>query len=104
MKQDIHQKTREVCFLDIATGTKFIYTSCVNTKESVNIDGVDFPLYKLEVSSASHPFYIGTQKHIDTSGLRVKNFKKKWGNFLDVDENEEDAKKLKAELAEKLKK
>jgi large subunit ribosomal protein L31 len=51
----------------------FITRSCVNSKESIEIDGVTYPLIKLEISNTSHPFYTGKMKLVDTAG-RVDKF------------------------------
>ncbi len=78
MKKDIHPKYREVAFLDMASNVQFISRSTINTKETTVIDGVTYPLVKLEVSSASHPFYTGKKVLLDTAG-RVDKFNKKYG-------------------------
>jgi large subunit ribosomal protein L31 len=51
----------------------FITRSCVNTKETIEIDGVEYPVVKLEISNTSHPFYTGKMKLVDTAG-RVDKF------------------------------
>ena len=53
--------------------TVFITRSCANTKETIEINGVTYPVVKLEISSASHPFYTGKMKLVDTAG-RVDKF------------------------------
>jgi large subunit ribosomal protein L31 len=78
MKKDIHPNYREVAFLDMASNVQFISRSTINTKETTVIDGVTYPLVKLEVSSASHPFYTGKKVLLDTAG-RVDKFNKKYG-------------------------
>jgi large subunit ribosomal protein L31 len=63
MKDGIHPNYREVCFLDLSNNFKFVTRSCVNAKEMIKMeDGRELPLYKLDTSSESHPFYTGTQK------------------------------------------
>ena len=58
MKEGIHPNYREVCFVDLSNNFKFVTRSCVNTKEMVKMDdGRELPLYKLDTSSESHPFY-----------------------------------------------
>ena len=77
MKAGIHPNYREVCFLDLSNNFKFVTRSCVNTKEMVKMDdGRELPLYKLDTSSESHPFYTGTQKSVDNMGGRVERFRK----------------------------
>jgi large subunit ribosomal protein L31 len=78
MKADIHPEYRMVAFKDIATGTVFINRSTVDTKKTIkHEDGNEYPLYELEISSASHPFFTGKQQLVDTAG-RVERFKKKY--------------------------
>ena len=79
MKTGIHPEYRDVCFVDLSTGTQYIIPSTVQTRETVKIeDGRELPLYKLETTSDSHPFYTGTQKSIDTLGGRVEKFRQKF--------------------------
>jgi large subunit ribosomal protein L31 len=77
MKKDIHPNYREVVFLDTTSSVQFITRSTINTRDTVDIDGVTYPLVKLEVSSASHPFYTGKNVFLDTTG-RVEKFQKKY--------------------------
>jgi large subunit ribosomal protein L31 len=78
MKKDIHPKYRPVVFKDTASGTLFLTRSTVPTKETVKYeDGNEYPLFEIEISSASHPFYTGKQQLVDTAG-RVERFKKKY--------------------------
>ena len=80
MKEGIHPNYREVCFLDLSNNFKFVTRSCVNTKEMVKMDdGRELPLYKLDTSSESHPFYTGTQKSVDNMGGRVEKFRNRFG-------------------------
>ena len=79
MKDGIHPNYREVCFVDLSNGFKFVTRSCANTKVMVKMDdGRELPLYKLDTSSESHPFYTGTQKSVDTMGGRVEKFRNKY--------------------------
>jgi large subunit ribosomal protein L31 len=79
MKEGIHPHYREVCFVDMSNGSQFIIRSCVNTKETIKLDdGRELPLFKLETSSESHPFYTGTQKTVDTMGGRVEKFRNRY--------------------------
>ena len=80
MKQGIHPQYREVCFIDLSNGFKFVTRTCANTKETIKLDdGRELPLYKLDTSSESYPFYTGTQKSVDTMGGRVERFRNKYG-------------------------
>jgi len=77
MKADIHPNYRDVVFHDVTSD--FILTrSTMSTKETIKWeDGNDYPLVKVEISSASHPFYTGKHKVIDTSG-RIDKFQKRY--------------------------
>ncbi|MBX9765595.1 type B 50S ribosomal protein L31 [Patescibacteria group bacterium] len=77
MKADIHPKNyRPVVFQDASSGTQFIMGSTVVTDETTTVDGKTYPLYTVEISSASHPFYTGKQTTMDRAG-RVDRFKKR---------------------------
>ena len=74
MKKGIHPDSyRLVAFKDMSNDVEFITRSCVNTKETIDIDGVTYPVMKLEISNTSHPFYTGKMKLVDTAG-RVDKF------------------------------
>jgi len=80
MKTGIHPNYREVCFQDLSNDFKFVTRSCVSTKDMIKMeDGRELPLYKLETSSESHPFYTGTQKSVDNMGGRVERFRNRFG-------------------------
>ena len=80
MKADIHPKYNEVVFQDVTSDLIFLTRSTLTSKESIKWeDGKEYPLIKVEVSSASHPFYTGKQKLMDTSG-RVDKFRKRYGD------------------------
>ena len=79
MKKGIHPENyRLVAFRDMSNGETFITRSCADTKETVVIDKVEYPLIKREITSSSHPFYTGNQKIIDTGG-RVQKFEERFG-------------------------
>ena len=79
MKEGIHPNYREVVFRDEAANFSFLSRSTIETKETVVWeDGKEYPMYKLEISSASHPFYTGKQKIIDRAG-RIDKFRRKFG-------------------------
>ena len=82
MKEGIHPAYREVCFVDLSNGFKFVTRSCAQTRETIKMDdGRELPLYKLETTSESHPFYTGTQKSVDSLGGRVEKFRKKFAHL-----------------------
>ncbi|CAN5132162.1 type B 50S ribosomal protein L31 [soil metagenome] len=78
MKKDIHpQEYRPVLFVDSSNGTEFLIPSTVSTKETAKArDGKEYPMFNVEISSSSHPFYTGQEKVMDTAG-RVERFKQK---------------------------
>jgi len=79
MKEGIHPNYREVVFLDMSNGFKFVTRSCANTKETITLeDGRELPVFKLDTSSESHPFYTGTQKSVDNMGGRVEKFRNRY--------------------------
>ncbi len=79
MKKDIHPDYREVVFWDLSSDDKFITRSTIQTNETIEWeDGKKYPVYKVEVSSKSHPFYTGKNVLVDTAG-RVDKFRKRYG-------------------------
>ena len=78
MKEGIHPNYREVVFLDTSCDFGFVTRSTVATNETIKWkDGKEYPVYKIEISAESHPFYTGKQKIVDTAG-RVDKFKKRY--------------------------
>lgn len=78
MKADIHPQYNDVVFQDVTSSFSFLTRSTLSSKETIKWeDGKEYPLLKVEISSASHPFYTGKQKLIDTSG-RVDKFRKRY--------------------------
>ncbi len=78
MKKDIHPKNyRLVVFKDMSNDHMFITKSTANSKETIEIDGVTYPLIKVEISNTSHPFYTGKVKLVDTAG-RVDKFRNRY--------------------------
>jgi large subunit ribosomal protein L31 len=81
MKADIHPDNyRLVAFKDMSNEDVFLTKSTVNAKETIDIDGSEYPLVKLEISRTSHPFYTGKTKLVDTAG-RIDKFKNKYAKF-----------------------
>ena len=76
MKTDIHPDYKAVVFRDLASGETFLTRSTVTGDKTIEIDGVEYPVIDVEISSASHPFYTGKQKIVDTAG-RVERFKRR---------------------------
>jgi large subunit ribosomal protein L31 len=78
MKADIHPQYNDVVFQDVTSNFAFLTRSTLSSKETIKWeDGQEYPLLKVEISSASHPFYTGKQKLVDTSG-RVDKFRKRY--------------------------
>lgn len=78
MKKDIHPTYRKVVFLDTSSDTKFLTCSTIATSETTQWeDGQEYPLVKVEISSASHPFYTGKKIFLDAAG-RVEKFKQRY--------------------------
>ena len=82
MKEGIHPNYREVCFVDLSNGFKFVTRSTVQSKEKIKLeDGREMALVKLESTSETHPFYTGTQKSVDSLGGRVEKFRNKFASL-----------------------
>lgn len=80
MKAGIHPENyRVVVFKDMSNGDYFFSKSTAATKDTIEIDGETYPLFKLEISNTSHPFYTGKSKLVDTAG-RVDKFMSRYGN------------------------
>ncbi len=78
MRKDIHPNYRDVVFYDTSSEYKFITRSTIQTSETITMeDGKVYPLFKVEVSSNSHPFYTGKKMMLDTAG-RVDKFNKRY--------------------------
>ncbi len=82
MKNDIHPDYHPVVFWDRGADFKVLTRSTLTSKETITWeDGNEYPLINVDISSASHPFYTGKMKYVDSAG-RVEKFQKKynWGN------------------------
>lgn len=78
MKADIHPNYRDVVFYDTSSEFKFLTKSTIETSETITWeDGKEYPLFKVEVSSESHPFYTGKKMMLDTAG-RVEKFNRRY--------------------------
>ncbi|PKD20963.1 50S ribosomal protein L31 [Salegentibacter salinarum] len=81
MKQGIHPENyRLVAFKDMSNEDVFITKSTANTKETIEVEGTEYPLVKLEISRTSHPYYTGQTKLVDSAG-RIDKFKNKYKKF-----------------------
>ncbi|HAZ12147.1 MAG: 50S ribosomal protein L31 [Bdellovibrionales bacterium GWA2_49_15] len=80
MKEGIHPEYRAVVFQDVSGDFAFLTRSTIKTQETVKwADGKEYPCVKVDISSATHPFYTGKAKILDSEG-RIEKFRKKFGN------------------------
>lgn len=81
MKSEIHPENyRVVAFKDMSNDEIFLTKSAADSKETIEVEGVSYPLIKVEISRTSHPFYTGKSKLVDTAG-RIDKFKTKYAKF-----------------------
>ncbi|MEU3519889.1 type B 50S ribosomal protein L31 [Streptomyces sp. NPDC006654] len=79
MRHDIHPVSRPVVFRDRTAGFELLVPSTVDTHRTTQwTDGGTYPVVDVEISSASHPFYTGTSRVMDTAG-RVQRFERRYG-------------------------
>jgi large subunit ribosomal protein L31 len=79
MKKDIHPEYREVVFLDHAANFTFLTRSTVKTSQTIEYNGKTYPLVRMDISSASHPFFTGKMKLVDSTG-QIERFRKRFGD------------------------
>ena len=98
MKKEGHPPYQEILFVDSSTGFKFVCGSTLQPKEKEMFEGKEYPVYRVPVSSASHPFFTGSKQFIDSEG-RVDKFVKRYAKVAEKKEafeakkEEEEAKK-----------
>ena len=80
MKTDIHPEYKAVVFRDLASGETFLTRSTVTSDKTIELDGETYPVIDVEISSASHPFYTGKQRILDSAG-RVEKFNSRYKSF-----------------------
>ncbi|MEA2041019.1 MAG: type B 50S ribosomal protein L31 [Bacteroidota bacterium] len=81
MRKGIHPENyRDVVFKDMSNGETTITKSTANTNDTIDLDGKEYPLIKLEISSSSHPYFTGKMKFVDSAG-RVDKFNKRYQKF-----------------------
>ncbi|MEV8268137.1 type B 50S ribosomal protein L31 [Microbacterium sp. NPDC076911] len=80
MQTDIHPVYQDIVFRDLGTGDTFLTRSTVTSEKTIDLDGVEYPVIDVEISSASHPFYTGKQRIMDSAG-RVEKFNQRFKNF-----------------------
>ena len=80
MKSAIHPEYREIVFRDLASGETFLTRSTATSDKTIELDGTTYPVIDVEISSASHPFYTGKQRIMDSAG-RVEKFNQRFKSF-----------------------
>jgi len=80
MKTETHPEYRAIVFRDLASGETFLTRSTATSDKTIEVDGETYPVIDVEISSASHPFYTGKQRIMDSAG-RVEKFNKRFANF-----------------------
>lgn len=98
MKKNTHPAYQDVLFIDSGTGKKFICGSTIQSNEREMFEGKEYPVCRLSISSASHPFFTGDSKLVDSEG-RVDKFQKKY-----LKKKQEEAGKVAAAAAAPVKK
>lgn len=91
MKKEIHPDYHPVVYVDGGAGFELVTRSTKTSDEVREIDGVDHYVIRLEISSASHPFYTGKQHFVDTAG-RIEKFRQRFGPGPGGEESDETAK------------
>jgi len=78
MKKEMHPKYNPVIFVDMTTGTRFVTRSTASSDRKEEIDGVEYSVISVGITSASHPFFTGQKQFVDTEG-RIDKFQKRFG-------------------------
>ena len=79
MKEGIHPKYHKVLYIDSATGQEWVTRSTLTSNETREVDGETLPVIKLEISSASHPFWTGKMRSLDADG-KIDRFRRRYGS------------------------
>ena len=97
MKTGLHPENyRLVAFKDMSNDDVFITKSTAETKETIKVGGVEYPLVKLEISRTSHPYYTGKSKLVDTAG-RIDKFKNRYANLTKKEDNKKNQSSIEEE-------
>ena len=80
MKTEIHPDYQPIVFRDLASGETYLTRSTVTSSKTIELDGETYPVIDVEISSASHPFYTGKQRIMDSAG-RVERFNARFKGF-----------------------
>ncbi|MBN2479049.1 MAG: type B 50S ribosomal protein L31 [Parachlamydiales bacterium] len=102
MKKKTHPDYQDILFVDSSTGHKFVCGSTLKPEETEEFEGKKYPVFRVPVSSYSHPFFTGSKQFIDTEG-RVDKFSKKYARKKEesLKEIEKESKKEEAKKAKK---
>jgi large subunit ribosomal protein L31 len=98
MKEKTHPPYQDVLFVDSSTGMKFIIGSTLQPKEKEMVEGKEYPILRVPISSSSHPFFTKSNQFVDSEG-RVDKFAKKYqrkaAEVKEMQVKQEEAKKAK---------
>lgn len=92
MKKEGHPPYQDILFVDSSTGFKFVCGSTLQPKETEMYEGKEYPIYKVSVSSSSHPFFTGSSQFVDSEG-RVDKFVKRYAKVAEKKDEEEKKRK-----------
>lgn len=92
MKEKGHPPYQDILFIDTSTGYKFVCGSTLQPQDKDTFEGKEYPVYRVPISSASHPFYTGSQQFVDSEG-RVDKFRKKYSGMKKAAAVKEEAQK-----------
>ncbi len=79
MKKDIHPDYHKVLFVDTATGAEWVTRSTLRSSETREVEGEELPVVRLEISSASHPFWTGQMRELDADG-KIDRFRRRYAS------------------------
>ncbi|MGB1129868.1 MAG: type B 50S ribosomal protein L31 [Haloferula sp.] len=79
MKKDLHPDYQPAIFVDMTTGARFVTKSTKTSEKKETVDGVEYNLISMGVTSDSHPFFTGQKQFVDTEG-RIDKFQKRFGS------------------------
>lgn len=104
MQEKKHPPYQDVLFEDSSTGSKFVIGSTLQPKEKTTFEGKEYPLYRVPVSSASHPFFTKATQFMDTEGRLdkfTKKYQRKTAEIKETQAKQEEAKKEKVKVSKK---
>ncbi|MCB9728128.1 MAG: type B 50S ribosomal protein L31 [Deltaproteobacteria bacterium] len=84
MKEGIHPEYHPVIFRDVSTGDEIVTRSTIKSKDTRTVDGVEYQVVSMDITSFTHPFFTGKQKLLDTEG-RIDRFRRKYGNKVSAE-------------------